>query len=105
VIVTVAFSATIADGASVAPSGAMRRIRSGATGSLKIKVSAGGTTATTPPSAGVDLTSAAWARAGGADATTPSSAATSAAMHASERPAGATSYLFGSSFNPGAGSE
>src|SRR5262245_47162429 len=80
----------------------MRRIRSGETGSLKVKVSAGGATGSTAPSAGAALTSAAWARAGVAGATTDN-AARIAATYASTLAPRATTYIFGTSLSPGAG--
>src|SRR3954469_10772523 len=57
VTVTVSFSATTAPGSIDAPSGPMRRITSGETGSLNVKLSTAGATGTTAPSAGDAFTS------------------------------------------------
>ena len=57
VTVTVLFSATTASGSIDAPSGPMRRITSGETGSLNVKLSTAGATGTTAPSAGDAFTS------------------------------------------------
>src|SRR5262245_16658168 len=101
--VTVAFSAATAGVAIGSPSGPMRRIRSGETGSLKVRVSAGGAAGSTAPSAGAALTSEAWARAGDAGAATIDSVASNAATYASTLAPRATTYIFGTSLSPGAG--
>ena len=103
VTVTVLFSPTTERGAIDAPSGPMRRITSGETGSLNVKLSAGGATGTTAPSAGDALTSEACAHASPACASAinnPMKPATTL-LPRLVMPAG---YIFGSSFKAGAGS-
>ena len=81
----------------------MRRITSGETGSLNVKLSAGGATGTTAPSAGDALTSEACAHASPACASAinnPMKQATTLLP----RPVMPAVYIFGSSFKAGAGS-
>ena len=101
--VTVLFSATTAPGSIDAPSGPMRRITSGETGSLNVKLSTAGATGTTAPSAGDAFTSEACAYASLASASAINNAMkqATAALPRLVMPA---DYIFGSSFKAGAGS-
>jgi hypothetical protein len=107
VTVTVLFSPTTVRGAIDAPSGPMRRITNGETGSLNVKLSACGATGTTAPSAGDAFTSEACAHASPACASAITNAINNAMKQATTllpRPVMPAGYIFGSSFKAGAGS-
>ena len=101
--VIVLFSATTARGGIDPPSGPIRRITSGETGSLNVKVIAAGAPGSTAPSAGAAFTSEACAHASPACASAISNAMMPATTLVPRlvMPAG---YIFGSSFSAGAGS-
>src|SRR5205823_14178142 len=97
-IVTVWFSASAGPSGIGAPSGPMRCITSGDTGSLKVKLTEAGARGMTAPSAGDALSNEACAQAGGARARPPHKGTRNAAPRA-----GAQRHIFGKTFRAGPG--
>ena len=101
-MLSLASAAPISPSATASPSGPIRRIASGDTGSLNVSRSEAGACAITAPSAGSAFTNAACANA--ADACRMSASAMAPANAAATIRRTRARYRLGKSFSPGAGS-